>query len=159
MWWSVAWAAETWTPTCTAPNDPTIWLVLEAPAPVAPPEFTCPALFLGGVPCDRIVGLATVRTSLYTARLAWLPAGEAPTVLGFLDNGLGGVPLRSDAPTPTALADTWLADRARASAAQAGVTLHVWGCPEAPTVAPDTAGLTVRPRTGRVVLRQGASGQ
>jgi hypothetical protein len=149
----LALAAQTWTPTCISAKDPTVWLVLEAPAAVAVPDFTCPGLYVGGVPCDHIVGVATVRVSDYTPRLAWLPAGEGSTLLEFLDKGRGGVAFPSELQRPTALVDAWLADRARASAARDGVTLHAWACPEAPGVTSDTPGLAVRQRTGRVVLR------
>ncbi len=153
IWIGLALAAQTWTPTCTTAADNTVWMVLEAPAPVAPPDYICPGLFVGGVGCDRIVGIATVRTAGYTPRLAWLPAGEGSTVLDFLDKAKGGVGLTSDAATTTMLIDSWLADRSRASAPVAGVTLHLWVCPDAPTLAPDTPGITTRVRTGRVVLR------
>ncbi len=149
----LAFAAQTWTPTCTTAADTTVWMVMEASAPVVPAEFTCPGLFLGGVACDHIVGLATVRTTDYTPRLAWLPTGEEPTVLDFLDKGKGGVALGSTEPTTTRLIDAWLTDRSRASAPAAGVTLHLWVCPEAPALAPDTPGILTRVRTGRVVLR------
>ena len=155
MLFGLAWAAITWTPTCSAPDERTAWIVLGAPAPIAPSDYGCPGLFLGDVPCDRIAGLATLRRVDRTPTLRYMPAGETGAILEFLDRAQGGVPFPSppDAATDTALVDAWLAQRTRASAATAGITLQVWTCPDAPTLVPEAPGLSTLNRTARVVLR------
>jgi len=152
---TLAWAAITWTPTCSAPTERTAWLVLGSSAPVSPPSFECDGLFLGDVPCDQVVGLATLRRTDGSSALRYLPAGATGAMLEFLDRAQGGVlfPNPPDAATDTALVDAWLAQRVRASAPTAGITAHVWSCPDAMTLVPEAPGLTTRNRTARVQLR------
>lgn len=170
---SAALAATVWSPICTSAADPTVWLVFEDPPTAAEPgkiveapgptPTGCEAVTFGTVECSRTVGLATVRPGSRGPELKYAVIGDDTQLLAFLDRALGGVALTVPPPEPSpvprpppdadALVARYLDQRARASAPSLGVTLHVWTCPDAPTVAPVAPGIVVRNHAGRVVVR------
>lgn len=178
-----AWAlpAVSWTATCTQRDEPTLWWALVAPEPPpAPADFACPGTFLDGVDCTRTIGFGKLRATgdVVMGKPVWevryLPYGDAPTVLRFLDRDDQGVvfvaKLRPDKPGVPAPIDPdakrldrgdllvrYLTQREKSSAATTGVALHLWTCPEADFTSPDAdieaQGMTVVRHVGRFVLR------
>lgn len=142
-----AFAAQTWTPTCASESDPTAWWVLEAKKPAAIPDFLCNELFLDGLPCPRVVAVATLRwkvpegRTLAVPELKYLPYAQTADLLAFLDRDEGGVKLENRLPVERPGADVlfkqWVEQRQRASQAWSDVVLHLWTCPAANPVEPE----------------------
>ena len=114
----------------------------------APKDFDCKGLFFAEVACTNVVGMGKIRqvdtTPMGQAvwELNYLPYGDIQRILVFLDKDVGGVkhepPYRALATpaatlppyTPEELMTGYLQQRRKASAADTGVKLHVWICPD-----------------------------
>jgi hypothetical protein len=141
-----------WAPTCAAKDSGSLWFVFEGKPPEkdspAPPDFTCPGLFLDGVVCGNSVGVGKVSFTSKNSigqdqfELRYLPYGETTSIMGFLNKQGGGVgfpPIYTpatpsmDDPPPNAaeLLRQYLIKRQQASQATQGIKLHTWTCPEA----------------------------
>ncbi len=166
--------SNAWVPTCTTREAPTLWFGFEGAPPAkdapAPPDFTCPGLFLGDVVCGNLVGLGkaaeTGKNTIGQAQyeLRFLPYGETSSIMGFLNKDGGGVPFKplytppvasidDPPPDPTELLRQFLIKRQKASQPTQGIILHVWSCPGAaffpPTEEIEPHGMTVRTHTAR----------
>lgn len=173
--------AVRWTATCTDREEPTLWWALTVEsAPPQPADFTCPLIFLDGVDCQLSVGFGKLLDSgeTHNGKPVWevryLPYGDGTTILSFLDRteqGVTFVPkLKPTKPGVPAMVDPdarslsrdelflrYLTQREKSSHATAGVTLHLWTCPEAPFTVPEAdlaaQGMSVRTHVGKFVLR------
>lgn len=173
---SLAFAADSWTPTCTAKDDPSVWFVFTAaPDTKPPPDFDCAGLFFdSSVACPQTLGVGKIRPSgsspggIPLLELRYLPYGDKTKLLTFLNQPGGGVQFKPPATAATSPAATppppsagdllglYLKQRNKASAATKNVTLHVWICPESGLEPPmdqiEPFGMTLQPHTGKVSL-------
>lgn len=154
---SVALAASSWSPKCTAKDDPSVWFVFTA-APDAPPvpDFDCKGLFFeSSISCTQTIGMGKIRATGVnpaghpTYELRYLPFGDLMKISAFLNSPGGGVEYKPPAvpaaspaatpppPKPEDLMRGYLTQRNKASAATKNVTLHVWYCPESPFFLPE----------------------
>lgn len=148
-------AADSWEPVCVKSNDSTVWFVLTSPTPAVIPDFDCKGLFFGDILCTTSVGFGRVDPKNIDERgypnweLRYLPYGDKQTILAFLAQPATGVVYRLpriEASTPAAiptppdpeeLLRLHLRERAAASNATAGVTVHIWTCPNYKLEAPE----------------------
>jgi hypothetical protein len=131
-----------------APASPATAAEAAAAEEAAPRDYDCKGLFFAEVACPNAVGMGKIRqvdtTPMGQAvwELDYLPYGDIQQILVFLDKDVGGVkheppyrPLATPAATlppytPEELMTGYLKQRRKASAADAGVKLHVWICPD-----------------------------
>lgn len=165
---------NSWVPTCPTRDAPAVWFAFEGAPPAkdapAPPDFTCPGLFLEDVVCGNLVGVGKVAQTGTNAlgqaqfELRYLPYGDATTILGFLNKDGGGVlfkPIYTPAvpsaddppPDPSELVRQYLIKRHQASQPTQGITLHTWTCPgggfTAPTEEIEPHGMKARAHSAR----------
>lgn len=163
---SAALAANSWTPSCTAANDPSVWFLFTQAADAPPsPEYECKGIFFDNIPCTQTIGLGKIaQTGLSSGgyalhELRYLPNGDIQKIMTFLNVTGGGVlykppvqPAASPAATPPPpktedLMRGYLTQRNKASAATKNVTLHVWYCPDSsffmPTDVTEPVGIKV----------------
>lgn len=169
--------SNSWVPTCPAHDSPNLWFVFEGAPPAkdapAPPDFTCPGVFLEDVVCANVVGVGKVSPTTPDAlgqmqfELRYLAYGDTSAILGFLNKTGGGVlfkPIRTpavpslDDPPPDAaeLLRQYLIKRQQASQPTKGITLHAWTCPgatfSAPTEEMDPHGMKFKPHAARAPM-------
>lgn len=152
LFFSLAIAAQAWTATCASRQDSSVWFIFAAPPakPDAPPnpDFDCKGLFFDTVPCPTVVTIGKIKAEGKTPggsdtyALRYMPSADLATALVFLDKPGGGVLYKhpmvvgatpaAQPPPPTTmeLMAGYLTQRAKASAATQGITLHTWICPE-----------------------------
>lgn len=173
---SAAFAADSIEPSCATRDDKSIWFVLTGGTAGGSPtnDFICKGLFFGDISCTNAVGIGRISptgitdSGYSTHELRYLPYGDTFAIISFFNKPGSGVlyklPVITAAtpaampppPDPEELLRLHLRERAKASAATQGVTVHIWKCPDAkfepPTDVLDLLGMKADMRMAKAPL-------